>query len=555
MRRLFLFLILLLPGQCWAIQIIEFCPDPYLANDPDEYLILEGRGSLDGVTISDGEGGFRFPPGTSIDGRLTIARNGEAYSRTHGNLPDYEWYDYAPQVPDVIRSGNLQLSNNGDQLLLYQHDTLVQELVWPGDFAARQGQVHYLQDGIWDRRPLMIGQSRFEPAEFEGVSGISFVSPDCSLEVYTELVDSAERELLVNVYEFSSSTMADELIEARKRGVSVTVLLEGGPVGGISDEEKTVIASLQDAEIPVFFMSGSDEAHVPYRYDHAKYLVADQEKVLITSENFKPTGFPGSGTVGNRGWGLVLEDPRTAGYFSTVFHYDCGGGWTIPAKGEILSEDNLAGKAYHQEFDPLRFSGATVIPVLAPDTGYLIGEMISGATESVDIEQAYITNQTDGSLNPFLQAAVNASKRGVRVRVLLDSSYFNIEDENDNDEMVRVINHLAEDQHLPLAARCADLGGNNLVKVHNKGVIVDRRMVLVSSINWNSNSPQFNREAGVIIENPDVGAYFAGVFEDDWAAAGTLPGKGGPDMQKIGIATAVVFILVLFQIWRRKNSF
>jgi cardiolipin synthase len=555
MRRLFLFLILLIPGQCMAFQIVEFCPDPYLADDPDEYLVLEGWGSLDGITVSDGEGGFRFPAGTFISGRLTIARNGEAYSRTHGNLPDYEWYDYSPQVPDVIRNGNLQLSNTGDQLLLYQHGTLLQELVWPGDLAARQGQVHYLQDGMWDQRPLMIGQSRFEPDEFEGVSGISFVSPDCSLEVYSDFVDSAERELLVNVYEFSSDTMAGDLLEAKERGVSVTVLLEGGPVGGISDAEKTVIVSLQGAGIPVYVMSGSDSAHVPYRYDHAKYLVADQKQLLVTSENFKPTGFPETGTSGNRGWGVVLDDPRAAEYFSAVFHYDCEGEWTIPAQGEMLSEGSSAMSAYHQEFYPLGFSGATVIPVLAPDTGYLIEDMISQAVESVDIEQAYITNRSDGSLNPFLQAAVDAAKRGVRVRVLLDSSYFNIEEDCDNDEMVRLINRLAAEQELPLVARCADLEGNNLEKIHNKGVIVDRRSVLVSSINWNTNSPQFNREAGVIIVHPEVGAYFTGAFEDDWDSAGTYPGKGGPDLQKIGIAAAVVLILVVFQFWRKKRRF
>jgi cardiolipin synthase len=278
MRRLFLFLILLLPGQCVALQIVEFCPDPYLPDDPDEYLVIEGEGNLDGVTISDGEGGFHFPPGSTINGRLTIARNAEAYTRSHGNLPDYEWFDNSPQVPDVIRSGNMQLSNTGDQLRLYLKGNLVQELIWPGDLVARQGQVHYLDNGIWDKRPLMIGQSRFEPAVFENVSGISFVSPDCSLDIYTEFVHSAEEVLLVNVYEFSSMTIADELLEARERGVSVTVLLEGGPVGGIGDEEKSVIASLQDAGIPVYSMSGNSSTPAPYRYDHAKYLVADGER-------------------------------------------------------------------------------------------------------------------------------------------------------------------------------------------------------------------------------------------------------------------------------------
>jgi hypothetical protein len=126
MRRLILFLILLLPGIASAIQITEFCPDPYLPEDPDEYLVIEGNGRLDGIIISDGEGGFRFPGGSEITGRTIISRNGKAYSRTHGHPPDFEWYDTSPEIPDVIRAGSLQLSNTRDQLRIYQDNLLIQ---------------------------------------------------------------------------------------------------------------------------------------------------------------------------------------------------------------------------------------------------------------------------------------------------------------------------------------------------------------------------------------------------------------------------------------------
>ncbi len=59
-----------------GLQIIEFCPDTYLPDDVDEYVVLSGEGSLDGVVISDGEGGFRFPSGARIDGEMTIAAHG-----------------------------------------------------------------------------------------------------------------------------------------------------------------------------------------------------------------------------------------------------------------------------------------------------------------------------------------------------------------------------------------------------------------------------------------------------------------------------------------------
>jgi phosphatidylserine/phosphatidylglycerophosphate/cardiolipin synthase-like enzyme len=130
------------------------------------------------------------------------------------------------------------------------------------------------------------------------------------------------------------------------------------------------------------------------------------------------------------------------------------------------------------------------------------------------------------------------------VKVLLDSYWYNTEDEKDNDEMVALINRIGASEHLPLEARCADLSSTEIDKIHNKGVIVDDRYVLVSSINWNSNSPNFNREAGVIIDHPGVARYFLNVFEDDWDAVVKSPGIK-TDNLKIIVAAIVVGMLIL----------
>ena len=68
--------------------------------------------------------------------------------------------------------------------------------------------------------------------------------------------------------------------------------------------------------------------------------------------------------------------------------------------------------------------------------------------------------------------------------------------------------------------------------------------MLVSSINWNSNSPNFNREAGVIIDHPGVAGYFLSVFEDDWNGAVT-PQEPKTDYLKIVIVIAVILLLLI----------
>lgn len=530
--------------SCSAVQIVGFCPDPYLADDMDEYIVIAGHGSLDGFAISDNHGGFRFPDGTAIDGTLTIARNGSAYKTTHGTYPDFEWQALSPEVPDVISGGTLRLANSADELNLYENSRLVQSVTWPGDVKPRQGQVHYLENGTWDPRVLMLGQSRLSSSTFRNVTVTVFVSPDSSLGVFSRAVDSAQDRILVNVYELTSTNITDSLIGAKQRGVDVTVLLEGGPVGGISAEEKSAIRRLNQSGIAVYEMATGEGGHAPYRYDHAKYVVIDDRSVLVTSENFGQTGFPSAGRTGNRGWGVWIEDPDVAAYFRDLFFEDMSGPAIAPIYGSFTQVEAIPSVSYTPVFFPATFTGAQVTPVIAPDTSSEITDLLESARTSIEIEQAYITNESGTRLNPYLATAINASRRGVQVRVLLDSYWFNMEDEADNDEMAALINRIAADEHLPLEARCADLSASGFEKIHNKGVIVDDRAVLVSSINWNTNSPTFNRETGVIIEQPEAARYFRSVFDADWSPAVRSPQKT-VDYLKIACVIAVIGLLVV----------
>jgi len=530
--------------SCDAIQIIEFCPDPYQADDMDEYIVVSGTGSLDGIAISDNHGGFRFPAGTIINGTLTVARSALAFEKTHGSLPDFEWQNYSPQVPDVVPGGTLRLANARDELMVYENSRLVQKISWPGDVKPREGQVHFLENGVWDPRPLMLGQSRLAPETFENVTVTAFVSPDNSLAVFSRVVASAQHQVLVNVYELSSANITGALIDAEKRGVDVEILLEGGPVGGISAEEKAAIWRLNQSGIPVFEMTTSESGHAPYRYDHAKYVVIDDHAVLVTSENFGHSGFPPSGETGNRGWGVYLEDPSIAAYFRDIYQTDTGGPAIVPVYGSEGPAEVYTVISYPAPFAPATFTGARVTPVIAPDTSSTITGLLNSAQYSIEIEQAYITNESKTRLNPYLATAINASRRGVHVRVLLDSYWYSTEDTDDNDEMVALINRIAANEHLPLEARCLDLEASGLEKIHNKGVIVDDRAVLVSSINWNTNSPGFNRETGVIVEQPEVVRYFRTVFDTDWSPAVRSP-QPSTDYLKIACVIAVIGLLLI----------
>jgi phosphatidylserine/phosphatidylglycerophosphate/cardiolipin synthase-like enzyme len=52
--------------------------------------------------------------------------------------------------------------------------------------------------------------------------------------------------------------------------------------------------------------------------------------------------------------------------------------------------------------------------------------------------------------------------------------------------------------------------------IHNKGIVVDGKIVLVSSANWSSDGVLRNRDAGLIIHDEEIAGYYQQVFLDDW---------------------------------------
>jgi phosphatidylserine/phosphatidylglycerophosphate/cardiolipin synthase-like enzyme len=52
--------------------------------------------------------------------------------------------------------------------------------------------------------------------------------------------------------------------------------------------------------------------------------------------------------------------------------------------------------------------------------------------------------------------------------------------------------------------------------VHNKEIVVDGKVVLVSSQNWSADGTLRNRDAGLIIHSADAAAYFEQIFLHDW---------------------------------------
>jgi len=390
---------------------------------------------------------------------------------------------------------------------------------------------------------VLVSPAPILAAEFQVQAVTTCVSPDSSLETLQGFLEAAESSLYINAYTFTNQDLAESVVDARKRGVDVRVMVEESPVGGIPEEERYVLNMFLASGIPVFLSSGPD-----WRFNHGKYAVADMARVFISTENYGYSGYPREGLSGNRGWCLEIEDPGVSGYFAGLFFRDLGNAQRLEAP--LPGAEAPAGSGfrdYPAEFESADYRGSfRVVTVLAPEDALeeIVG-LIESARESVYAEQFYAytywgkgaTGSPEETPNLFLEALVDAARRGCRVRLLLDDTWYNVErdDPRSNYYAVRYLNELARREGLDLEARLMDSRAAGLEKLHAKGVVVDGKAVLVSSVNWNEHSPTRNREVGVIVYG-EPAQYYARVFEEDWSS-----GQGDDD-KKTEIVIGVLLV-------------
>ncbi|ELZ07294.1 phospholipase D-like domain-containing protein [Natrialba aegyptia] len=346
----------------------------------------------------------------------------------------------------------------------------------------------------------------------DGDTATTFVLPD-EPAVALETIRNADDRLLLAGYTITSESVATELVAAADRGVDVAVLLEASPVGGTPAATESVLETLAGNGIDVRATGGEGAR---YRFHHPKYAVAD-DTVLVTTENWDPSGVGGESS---RGWGVRLPDETLATELATVFEADFSGWDTEPgaeyaAHTSFVEEDDeftsspSPSPSYPTAHEAERRSVESAELLIAPDNAeHRIQTLLAEADEEILITQASI----DGDLS-LLQTTVDAARRGVSVRILLDSTWYN---EADNEALATELESLAEREDLPIEVRLvADT--DRFEKIHAKGIVIDRETAIIGSANWNANSFENNREVLLAVHGSDAASYYATVFEADWS--------------------------------------
>ncbi|WP_435096852.1 phospholipase D-like domain-containing protein [Halarchaeum sp. P4] len=470
--------------------IVAVYPNPTTDGDAGEFVTVSFPAGTDlgSCALADDESRVALPNRT-VSGSVTVST---APNRTR-ELAD------TPVISGALPS----LANAGEDLALLCGGVVVDAASYRN---APEGDVY--REGAW--RPL--GRTAFDVRSVTDANATVFALPDAP-ETVIETLRGADERLLLGGYTFTSERVAAELAAADARGVAVHVLVEGGPVGGVSAREARLLDGLVANGVSVTVLDGPNAR---YPFHHAKYAVVD-ESVLVTSENWKPSGVGGHGT---RGWGAVVRNASLADALAAVHRADAGWvdgvPWRTYRTNATFQPPDPSNATYPSAFAPLTIDVDDVSLVVSPDNSRrALLTFVRDANESLLVEQMGIGTDTE-----LLNATLDAAARGVRVRVLVSGAWYA---RDENAALVETLNDRARRDGLDLRAKLASPRGR-YGTLHVKGAVADGERVLVGSVNWNENAVNRNRETELVLCDRAVGAYYTRLFQADWrGGVWTLP--------------------------------
>ncbi len=138
-------------------------------------------------------------------------------------------------------------------------------------------------------------------------------------------------------------------------------------------------------------------------------------------------------------------------------------------------------------------------------------EMIASAQRSIDLEEFYINSKPGEALEPVLNAVRAAASRGVQVRFVVDSKFYETYP-NDASQLSQVSN---------IQVKTVDFNSQGGVQ-HSKYFVIDGSRAFLGSPNFDWLSLTHVHEVGLRVEDSQVASGLEAVFERDWAAGSSV---------------------------------
>ncbi len=373
----------------------------------------------------------------------------------------------------------------------------------------------------------------------EEMSIILHASPDAGWAQLQTFLGDIKHELIVGMYDFTSGHILEAVNSALDKKNLVLTLdhpARNKTADQSDDETFAALSQTLTSDLKFAWALTDTDTHAPvWIYPHAyhiKVAVKDKKSFWLSSGNWNNSNQPeidltdttsakAIAKKSDRDWHVICDNATLAKTFAAFLNNDYTVAFTeeskpkqitgmaasisVPVPDAILP--TAAARAPMSFFPPKTISGKIrVQPLLTPDPGSYqpkVLELIKSATKTFYMQTQYIHTSdaaNDAAHMELIQAIVDRIEAGVDVRLI--TSQYQTKDwiEKLKDAGVQTTDHLRIQAN-----------------VHNKGITVDSKIVMVSSQNWSAEGTLRNRDAGVIIYNEEAAAYFEQIFLHDWA--------------------------------------
>ncbi len=375
---------------------------------------------------------------------------------------------------------------------------------------------------------------------------ILHVSPEQGWTQLQSFFKGIANELTVGVYEFTAPHIEKALLTALRSPDKLTLTLDSPPEPP-QKREQTVETTHTDLANALkkrlrfaWALAGlgreAPAEAFPTSY-HIKVAVKDSKVTWLSSGNWNTSNQPNvdpsdraalinAAHVNDRDWHVICDCAQLAKLFRAFLIQDyttAKNAAAIPSampaaavtaaispavsEDEALPQLQLVARTPQTFFPAHTVTGTiTVKPLLTPDDYRKpILALINSAKQRFYMQTQYIhpTTPAQDNGNPthmeLIGAVVGLIKAGVDVRLITSEYQDHMWIERLQDAGLDAVEHLRIQPH-----------------VHNKGIVVDSQIVVVSSQNWSPLGTGENRDAGLIIYNPEAAQYFERIFLHDW---------------------------------------
>lgn len=384
---------------------------------------------------------------------------------------------------------------------------------------------------------------------YEEMRIVCHISPDAGWHNLDEFLIGTTERLTATMYEFNAGYIFDRLLETFAQTKQLNLILDGGESSNVpsptqGDVSKDFIRRRLDQRLGNRFNfcwaavaddNKTTSAFFPRAY-HIKVAVRDGKSFWLSSGNWKranqpqtdpfnpPPNFNGWSFLRtmrfNREWHVIVHQKELAELFEKYILNDIQSAKPLqvsetnfaltPAMPDLfvseeffMNSDALEQPSFFREKE---FTGQIrVQPLLTPDLddnhNHMFIQHILSLIENAE-NKIYFQNQ---SLSPRW----DLSEHSQLLRALSRKS-------RNQDMDVKII--LSE--YADLSTLVSANFNMDRVKVqkecHNKGIIIDDKIVVIGSQNWTEQGTTQNRDASLVLHSPEIAEYFTEIFLFDW---------------------------------------